>query len=146
MISLIKGGIGRLNRRQAKKQFKKKYGMTPEEMKDKIQRAADTINAIDWEKIGKDFGESTKVFTARLKDSIQKFSDRMREFTEYIENMSEKEYQRWINSDELSNEAKSWLMLIQQQSMKKDFEKNHKKVQNFRSKPEQTEVNDIESK
>lgn len=43
-----------MNKRQAKKQFKKKYGCNPNNIADNI---AKSIQAIDWESIGKLVGD-----------------------------------------------------------------------------------------
>lgn len=63
-----------MNKRQAKKQFKKRYGMTPKQ--------AETI---DWEMIGRNLKEATRVAGEAMRAVITQFAEMARVLTKTME-------------------------------------------------------------
>lgn len=92
-----------MNKRQKRKQFKKKYKMTPEQAEKLIENA---LQKIDWIEIGK-----------TIVDIIQEMYKVLN-----IEKMSDEEYKQIMENNNISNGTKGWLTLLRQQTLKKSIE------------------------
>lgn len=80
-----------MNKRQAKKAFKKKYGVNPAEFEKQMDLCLEQISKIDWQEIGRTLAENMATaindLAAAVCDGVKSISDIMNtpEFKEALE-------------------------------------------------------------
>ena len=71
-----------MNKRQAKKQFKKKYGYNP-------QKVVYTLNSINWEEVNETINRDFSWFAEEFKRQMEFANNQLREYANYLNKESE---------------------------------------------------------
>lgn len=102
-----------MNKRQAKKAFKKKYGYNPPK-NDYIAE----FNNIDFAAVGEALAAGLKAGLERACEVLQEMARKvgafLADFRERIQTMPEEEFNAWLESGELDDQQKALLKLIRE--------------------------------